>query len=124
MARQILDARAEGCEPSIARLPLHEPKVDLLDDDGDLEQREGLVERDRRQIAAASGGALARVGQRFSGGHGLAIAMAIGTLPLLPIGIADAGSNLLDPRLLAIAFDFEPTCPSGRNAQHRDRQVR
>jgi inner membrane transporter RhtA len=46
----------------------------------------------------------ARVGQRFSGGHGLAIAMAIGTLPLIPIGIADAGSNLLDPRLLALAL--------------------
>jgi inner membrane transporter RhtA len=46
----------------------------------------------------------ARVGQRFSGGHGLAIAMAIGTIPLIPIGIADAGSNLLDPRLLALGF--------------------
>ncbi|HEY1597001.1 MAG TPA: DMT family transporter [Solirubrobacteraceae bacterium] len=46
----------------------------------------------------------ARVGQRFSGGHGLAIAMAIGTIPLIPIGIADAGSNLLDPRLLAFGF--------------------
>jgi inner membrane transporter RhtA len=45
-----------------------------------------------------------RVGQRFSGGHGLAIAMAIGTLPLIPIGIADAGSSLLDPRLLAVAL--------------------
>jgi|SRR3954452_5213080 inner membrane transporter RhtA len=46
----------------------------------------------------------ARVGQAFAGGSGLAMAMAIGTLPLIPIGIADAGSNLLHPGLLAIAF--------------------
>jgi inner membrane transporter RhtA len=44
----------------------------------------------------------ARVGRTFSGGGGLALAMAIGSLPLIPIGIADAGSNLLEPRLLAI----------------------
>jgi inner membrane transporter RhtA len=46
----------------------------------------------------------ARVGQAFSGGTGLAIAMAIGTIPLIPIGIADGGSNLLHPDLLAVAF--------------------
>jgi inner membrane transporter RhtA len=46
----------------------------------------------------------ARVGRAFQGGTGLAIAMAIGTIPLIPIGIADAGSNLLHPELLAIAF--------------------
>ncbi|HEX6460012.1 MAG TPA: EamA family transporter [Thermoleophilaceae bacterium] len=46
----------------------------------------------------------ARVGQTFSGGSGLAIAMAIGTIPLIPIGIADAGSNLLHPDLLAVAL--------------------
>jgi inner membrane transporter RhtA len=46
----------------------------------------------------------ARVGQRFAGGSGLAIAMAIGTLPLIPFGIADAGSNLLHPKLLAVGF--------------------
>ncbi len=46
----------------------------------------------------------ARVGQAFSGGSGLAIAMAIGTIPLIPIGIADAGSNLLHPDLLAVAL--------------------
>ncbi len=45
----------------------------------------------------------ARVGQTFSGGGGLALAMAIGSLPLIPIGIAGGGSNLLEPRLLAIA---------------------
>jgi inner membrane transporter RhtA len=46
----------------------------------------------------------ARVGQAFTGGSGLAMAMAIGTVPLIPIGIADAGSNLLHPGLLAVAF--------------------
>jgi inner membrane transporter RhtA len=46
----------------------------------------------------------ARVGRAFQGGTGLAIAMALGTIPLIPIGIADAGSNLLHPELLAIAF--------------------
>jgi inner membrane transporter RhtA len=46
----------------------------------------------------------ARVGQRFAGGGGLAMAMAFGTLPLIPIGIADAGSNLLHPGLIAMAL--------------------
>ena len=43
----------------------------------------------------------ARVGRAFRGGDGLAIAMAIATLPLIPFGIADAGSQLLHPALLA-----------------------
>jgi inner membrane transporter RhtA len=46
----------------------------------------------------------ARLGQTFAGGSGLAMAMAIGTLPLIPIGIADAGSNLLHPGLIAVGF--------------------
>ena len=46
----------------------------------------------------------ARVGRAFTGGGGLAIAMAIGTLPLIPIGIADAGSHLLHLSYLAVAF--------------------
>ena len=46
----------------------------------------------------------ARVGRTFPGGSGLAMAMAIGTIPLIPIGIMDAGSNLLHPGLLAVAF--------------------
>ena len=46
----------------------------------------------------------ARVGRAFSGGGGLALAMAIGTLPLIPVGIADAGANLLHPGLLAVGF--------------------
>jgi inner membrane transporter RhtA len=46
----------------------------------------------------------ARVGQTFAGGGGLALAMAIGVIPLIPIGIIDAGSNLLHPGLLAVGF--------------------
>ena len=46
----------------------------------------------------------ARVGRAFSGGDGLAIAMAIATLPLIPFGIADAGGQLLHPAYLAVAF--------------------
>jgi inner membrane transporter RhtA len=46
----------------------------------------------------------ARVGRVFQGGGGLAIAMAIGTLPLIPLGIADAGAALLHPRYLAAGF--------------------
>jgi inner membrane transporter RhtA len=46
----------------------------------------------------------ARVGRVFPGGDGLAIAMTIGVIPLLPFGISDAGSNLLEPRLLAVGL--------------------
>jgi inner membrane transporter RhtA len=46
----------------------------------------------------------ARVGRAFRGGGGLAIAMAIGTVPLIPVGIADAGAALLHPDLLAVGF--------------------
>ena len=46
----------------------------------------------------------ARVGRAFQRGDGLAIAMAVATLPLIPIGIADAGANLLHPNLLGAAF--------------------
>lgn len=44
----------------------------------------------------------ARVGRAFSGGDGLALAMAVAALVLLPVGIAGGGGDLLDPRLLAI----------------------
>jgi inner membrane transporter RhtA len=44
----------------------------------------------------------ARVGRAFSGGGSLAIAMAIGAVVLLPIGVAQAGSALLDPSLLLL----------------------
>jgi inner membrane transporter RhtA len=46
----------------------------------------------------------ARVGRTFSGGGGLAIAMAIGTVPLIPFGIADAGGRLLHPAFLAVGL--------------------
>jgi inner membrane transporter RhtA len=46
----------------------------------------------------------ARVGRAFSGGGGLAIAMAVGTVALLPFGIADAGDRLLHPAYLAVGF--------------------
>jgi inner membrane transporter RhtA len=46
----------------------------------------------------------ARVGRAFRGGGGLAMAMAVGTLPLIPVGIADAGAGLLRPDLLGVGF--------------------
>ncbi|MGZ4200998.1 MAG: EamA family transporter [Thermoleophilaceae bacterium] len=46
----------------------------------------------------------ARVGRSFSGGGGLALAMAIGVIPLIPIGIADGGANLIEPKYLAIGL--------------------
>ena len=45
----------------------------------------------------------ARVGQAFPGGTGLALAMIVATLPLAPVGIADAGGDLLVPWVLAVA---------------------
>jgi inner membrane transporter RhtA len=46
----------------------------------------------------------ARVGRAFSGGDGLAIAMVIGMVPLLPLGIAGGGADLLEPELLAVGL--------------------
>jgi inner membrane transporter RhtA len=46
----------------------------------------------------------ARVGRRFEGGTGLALAMGIGALVMLPFGIWDAGSSLLDAGALALGF--------------------
>jgi inner membrane transporter RhtA len=46
----------------------------------------------------------ARAGRVFPGGDGLAIAMTIAVIPLIPFGIGDAGSNLLEPRLLAVGL--------------------
>ncbi len=46
----------------------------------------------------------ARVGRAFTGGGGLAIAMAIGTVPLIPFGVASAGTHLLHPAYLAVGF--------------------
>jgi inner membrane transporter RhtA len=45
---------------------------------------------------------VARAGQRFTGGRGLALAMVVAALVPLGPGIADAGWKLLDPKFLAI----------------------
>lgn len=44
----------------------------------------------------------ARAGRRFTGGRGLALAMVVAALVPLGPGIAEAGSDLLAPQLLAI----------------------
>jgi inner membrane transporter RhtA len=46
----------------------------------------------------------ARVGQRFPGGQGLALAMAAGALMLAPVGAGDGGADLLGVEVLAIGF--------------------
>jgi len=43
----------------------------------------------------------ARTGRVFGGGTGLAIAMAVGAVLLVPAGVAQAGAALLEPELLA-----------------------
>jgi inner membrane transporter RhtA len=45
-----------------------------------------------------------RVGRRFPGGNGLALAMGVGAVALLPVGVADAGGELLVPWILAAAL--------------------
>lgn len=44
----------------------------------------------------------ARTGRVFPGGSGLALAMCVGAALLVPVGIADAGGELLDPDVLLI----------------------
>ena len=44
----------------------------------------------------------ARTGRVFPGGGGLALAMCIAAVALVPIGIPSAGDALLDPKILAI----------------------
>jgi inner membrane transporter RhtA len=43
-----------------------------------------------------------RIGQSFSGGRGLAVAMVVATALLIPIGVLDGGIELLRPGLLGI----------------------
>jgi inner membrane transporter RhtA len=42
-----------------------------------------------------------RVGSRFPGGNGLALAMVAGAVMLVPVGVVDAGTDLLVPWILA-----------------------
>ena len=42
-----------------------------------------------------------RVGRRFAGGKGLALAMCVGAVVLVPVGVADGGGELLVPWILA-----------------------
>ena len=45
-----------------------------------------------------------RTGSAFAGGTGLVIALCVGTVVLLPVGVAGAGYALLDPGLLLAGF--------------------
>jgi len=44
----------------------------------------------------------ARAGQAFPGGSGLSLAMVVASAVLLPFGIAEGGSELLDPHVLLV----------------------
>jgi inner membrane transporter RhtA len=44
----------------------------------------------------------ARVGRAFEGGVGLALAMCVASVVVLPVGVIDGGGHLLEPRSLAL----------------------
>ena len=46
----------------------------------------------------------ARTGSLFPGGTGLVIALCVGTVALVPVGIVGGGTALLDPKLLLAGF--------------------
>jgi inner membrane transporter RhtA len=46
----------------------------------------------------------ARTGSIFPGGTGLVVALCVGTVVLVPVGIAGGGAALLDPKLLLVGF--------------------
>lgn len=45
-----------------------------------------------------------RVGREFAGGSGLALAMAVGAVLLLPAGLGEGGEGLLSPALLGVGL--------------------
>lgn len=45
-----------------------------------------------------------RAGQVFPGGAGLSLALVAASLLLVPVGVADGGSSLLDPKVLALGL--------------------
>ncbi|MGH3995277.1 MAG: EamA family transporter, partial [Pseudonocardiaceae bacterium] len=46
----------------------------------------------------------ARVGRRFPGGAGLAMALVVSTVCLFPFGVGQGGAELLDPTVLAVGL--------------------
>jgi inner membrane transporter RhtA len=46
----------------------------------------------------------ARTGSIFAGGTGLVVALCVGTVALVPVGIVGGGAALLDPKLLLVGF--------------------
>jgi len=44
----------------------------------------------------------ARVGRAFEGATGLSLAMCVGSVVMIPIGVAQGGSNLLEPRSILL----------------------
>ncbi|MEV5829873.1 EamA family transporter [Spirillospora sp. NPDC052242] len=46
----------------------------------------------------------AATGRRFAGSSGLAVASIVGTAAVLPMGVAEGGAEMLDPRLLLIGL--------------------
>src|SRR6266705_1919474 len=51
LPREMCHSRVECGEARIGRLPVHVPEIDLLNDDGDLEDRERLIKTYVREIA-------------------------------------------------------------------------